>query len=439
VTTAGANIDEVSAVRTPDGVLHVAWSPGINDLATQLLASTISPSGAVGGATTLTSGWSGIGNPAIARRADGSLVVVAGAQRSLSTTDSIFNQALWSSMDGGGTWSLRPADIAAGSGPSDPVSLAFGPDGSTPFTTWANTFGTFVHRGTDASVPAVKLQSAAGWGGCCGYDPGIAFDQASQQLVVAWYSNGTGHSGVYAQRIDPSTAAPIGAPAQLPGSATQGGSLPPDERTELVARPGGGIYLADAGGYPSGTRALVWRFGSGAAMTVGTAPRQLQDAGVAADPKGRLWAFWVTTGGGVRLHARRSNPEVTRWGAEVVVNPPAGQSNVWKLGGNAQSGRLDLLGSFTVAGSAATWDTEVLPGLSLGAEGHRGATVTAMVTDAGQPVKGAVVRGFGHAATTNAAGVAHLSFGSGRRPRTVPLTAAKLGYTSAAGAVRVQG
>jgi hypothetical protein len=130
---------------------------------------------------------------------------------------------------------------------------------------------------------------------------------------------------------------------------------------------------------------------------------------------------------------------VTRWGAEVVVDTPAGQSNVWKLGGNAQSGRLDLLGSFTVAGSAATWDTQVLPGLTLRAEGHRGATVTATVTDAGQPVKGAVVKGSGHAATTNAAGVAQLSLVSGGRPRTVRLTAAKPEYTSAAEAVRVQG
>jgi hypothetical protein len=420
--TNGGITDEIYAVRTGDGVLHVVWAPSGSP--GQLLHTTVSPAGTVGGSTSIASGWAAIGNPAIVRATNGALVTVAGAQRSTSSSDPIQDQALWSSADSGTTWSLYPTDIATGSGAADPLSAAFGPDGSTLFTTWTTSAGVFVHRGTDASVPAVNLQQSAGWN-CCGYDPGIASDPAGGHLLVAWYSNATGHGGLAAQLIDPASAGAIGAPQLMPGSSQS----QPGERTQVVARPGSGIYLADGGGDPA-TRALIWRYGAAASTVVGSSRSGVDDVGVAADPTGRLWSFWRTGSGNTTLlHARRSNPAVTRWGAEVLLRAPAGETDIWKLDGNAQSSKLDLLGLFTVAGSVATWDTQVLPGLTISVKAHSGGKLTVTVTDAGQPVSGATVRAAGHSARANHQGVAKLNIGRVRSH--VLTTAAKAGYTSA--------
>lgn len=190
--------------------------------------------------------------------------------------------------------------------------MALGPDGTTPITSWPTTDGIFVHPGTLAVVPPSNLQTANGWN-CCGYDPGLALDPASQQPVIAWKSNASGHNGIYARQLNTTSAAPIGAPTLMPGSRTAGQSIQPDERAEIAARTGGGLYAA-AGGYPDTTRALVWRLGAGRSMTVGSDSHGLARVGIAGDPRGRLWAFWVSRDpGGDVLRVRRSNATVTRW------------------------------------------------------------------------------------------------------------------------------
>lgn len=428
-STPGGSTEEVSSAWTPDGTLHVVWAPAGEP--GSLFATTVSPTGGVGSASPIASGWAAIGNPSIARQPAGAVAVAAAAQRSTSSTDLIQNQAFWTSADSGAHWSLYPSDIAFGSGAADPVSLVFGPDGVSPWTTWATSAGVWLHHGTDPTVPNVNLAQAAGWN-CCGYDPGIAYDPAGNSLVVAWYSNATGHGGLAVQAINPLSGSPLGSPQLLPGSSSQ----QPGERTEIAARQGGGLYLADAGG-AAATRALVWRFGAPHAVTVGSNSGGVADVGVAADPSGRLWAFWVTSPGGTSvLHARRSNPSVTMWGAEVTTPAPAGEINTWKLDGAAQTGRLDLLGLFSIGSSTATWLRQVLPGLSLSARSGHSGKLTVTVTDAGQPVAGATVRAGGASAKTNHAGIAHLRVG-GRRPRTVTIVASKAGYTSARRSARL--
>lgn len=427
--TSGGNLEEVSAVRTPDGVLHVVWSPYTPGATTnELLYTTISPGGTVGSTSTLASGWASIDDPAIARRSDGALVVVANAMRSTNASDPILNQAMWTSTDDGATWTLYPTDTAYQVSGGDPVSLAFGPDGTTPFATW----DAIVHRGTDPMVGNVNLTESAGWN-CCAYWGGIAFAPATNQLVVTWYSNATGHYGLAAQQIDPSNAAPIGSPVVMPGST----QIATDERTQVVARHGGGIYAADANGYPTATRALIWRYGAPRSTVVGSASAGISAVGVAADPGGRLWAFWFARSGDTTLvYARRSDPSGAHWGAAVVMRPPGGESDAWKLDGNGQAGKLDLLGLFTVNGTVATWDTQVLPGLSVSAKADHGGKLTVKVTDAGQGVSGATVRADGRSAKTNHSGVAHLSLGS-HHPRSVKLSAVRSGYTTATARIRL--
>jgi hypothetical protein len=51
-----------------------------------------------------------------------------------------------------------------------------------------------------------------------GYDPGIA-SNAAGQAMLAWYSNATGHLGVYAQGVNPANGAPLGSAINMPGTA----------------------------------------------------------------------------------------------------------------------------------------------------------------------------------------------------------------------------
>lgn len=438
VTSPGDITDQAAMARTPDGILHVVWAPytsggGVN----QLLTDTITPTGHVGPTTTVQSGWLGIGNPEIAVRSDGSLVVVAGAERSESPTETIKEQALWTSADGGATWELYPSDIASGGGFAAPVGLALGPDGSTPFTSWTTTQGIFVHPGVLAAVPPENLQDATGWG-CCGYDPGLALDQAADKLVIAWYSNAAGHNGIYAQQLDTTSAAPLGAPELMPGSETGGKAVQPAERTQIAARVGGGLYVAVAGGYPVTTRALVWKVGTGSSMNVASDLHGLRQVGVAAGPAGRLWVFWVARGpGGDVIDVRRSNTSATRWSAVLSLRPPRGETSAWNLSGNAQGGGLDLLGGFTVNGSTATWDAQILPLLSVTPRVHHAGVLTVTVTDAGTAVGGATVRVDGRAAHTNHAGVARVNLGTGAEGRTFRVTASHSGYTTASATIHL--
>jgi hypothetical protein len=438
VTSRGDITDQAAMARTADGILHVVWAPytsggGVN----QLLTDTVTAQGRVGPTTTVQSGWVGIGNPQIAVRSDGALVVVAGAERSESPTETIKEQALWTSTDGGATWGLYPTDIANGGGFADSLGLALGPDGSTLFTSWTNTQGIFVHSGILAAVPPSNLQDANVWG-CCGYDSSLAVDGATHHLMIAWYSNATGHNGIYAQPLDPTSAAPSGAPELMPGSETGGQSVPPVERTEIASRVGGGLYVAVAGGYPDTTRALVWRVGSGSSMSVGSDPQGLTRVGVAAGPAGRLWVFWVAHGpGGDVIDVRRSNTSVTRWSAVLAVRPPRGESSAWNLSGNAQGGGLDLLGGFTVNGSTATWDAQILPLLTVTPRASRSDRLTVTVTDAGTAVGGATVRVDGRTAHTNPSGVARVNLDSGAAGRTFRVTASHAEYATGSATVHM--
>ena len=181
---------------------------------------------------------------------------------------------------------------------------------------------------------------------------------------------------------------PPGGPVLAPGSVASGGqAVNPDQRTSIVARGGGGLYVGYCGGYPTCTKALVWRVGTGAATVGGTGAR-VDDVHLAAGPNGRIWVTWND---GSKLYVRRSNKAVTKFGPVVRVNPPGGTRAIWKLTGEGSIGLLDLFASVSTPGSLATWQTQVRPPLRLTAVKTK-TKVTFTVTDAGDPVAGAKVK-----------------------------------------------
>lgn len=450
VTSAnGVNIDQVGLARTPDGKLHVASqrkTPG-HDVHEDLLHTVIDADGRVGPAQAIVSDWIGIGSPAIARAGDGSLLLVAGATSSLDP-GAIDSFGAWRSTDNGATWAQIPGEAALGGGFASPVSFAFGSDGATPFLTWGTTFGLFVHRGVSETEASGNFQTSNGFG-CCGYDPGIALDGATGQLVVAWYSNADNHEGVFAQAVDQATGNPSGAVERMPGSVTtyagSDNSSATLARTAVVSRPGKpGVFVGYTGNYPTTTQALVWRVGSRHSTVVGRRSSGIGHVALASDSAGRVWAVWS---GGTRIYARRSNVDATSWGPLVSVAVRRGTDTVFKLAANAQSGMVDVLAAFSPSstGDVQTWHTQLLPGLKLTAAptrlalGGRGTqAVTLKVTDAGVPVAGAKVTLAGKSATTGRAGTVTLAVGPFKKRANLVARVKKDDFVAGRTVVRVR-
>jgi hypothetical protein len=220
----------------------------------------------------------------------------------------------------------------------------------------------------------------------------------------------------------------LGAPQLAPKVLTGKSFLNPDHRVPLVARGGGGLFLAYCDGYPSCIHVRLWRVG-GRAIAVATG-RDIEDVNLARGPGGRLWVMWQDSG---RIRVIRTNKAATKAGAIVNVKPPPGTSALWDVFGEGSLGRLDLLAHVTARGGIATWHRQVLPGLSLKCFPKK-AGATCRVTDAGAPVAGAIVKIGRASVKTLSSGVASFTLEKG----SYTVTASKAGYTSATARARVK-
>ncbi len=444
VTTANTeNIEEVSAARTADGNLHVVWlrPDAANTANEDLMATTISPAGAVGPAQPVVSNWGAINQPALVTAPDGSLRVFFGGIRSTDPTDPQDGLESATAPAAGAPWTLTAGNASVtNSSYSGDASAAFAADG-TPLMTWAGTAGVFIHRGLDPA--ATEFEYEAALGGCCGYDPNLALDGASEQLWLAWFSNATGKDGVWVQGVAPASGGPIGGPMLMPGSQTAAGGAtnadPTGYRTSIVGRPGlAGVFVGYPGGYPTHTSALVWRIGTPSPTVLAQGSGGHEHVVLAAAPGGRLWALWSEQRGGrAVIVARRSNPQVTAWGAESVVAAPSGTMSTYALsaaGPPSALGPLDALGSFATGGGLATYHTLIVPALGISVSGsvsrRKGGKLTVTATDALTPLKGVHVVVGGHAASTSATGRATLAIGP-TGASTLTLVASDGGYVNA--------
>jgi hypothetical protein len=443
VTSAnGVNIDQIATVRTPDGRIHVIWHHHTSPSTDSLVQTVLAANGSVGAPQEIASGWAGVGDSVILRDSAGRLLVFSPATRGSSATDPLNSIEQWTSPDGGGTWALTPTPIANGAGFADPLGGALGPDGTTPFIAWTTTDGVFVHRGSDPPSTSTNLQQAAGFA-CCGYDPGVALDGSTGQVLVAWYALINQGNAVYARALDPKTNAPSGATMRMPGTLN---AVTPDQRIGLTGRPGTpGVYAAYNGGGASQNKVLLWRVGAGSATTLATSrSAELRDPAIAATPDGRLWVAWSASG---RIWARRSNPTVTKWGAVTSIPVRKGTGTVYKVALNASTGPLDVFGAFAPqSGSGVqTWHSQILPALTLTVSPKKlsvakGKQIAAKLTvsDAGAPVKGARVRLGKGSVNTNAKGVVKLKLGPLGRTTSFTLRVTKSGYAAASIRIHVR-
>jgi hypothetical protein len=297
------------------------------------------------------------------------------------------------------TWTLTGARVSSTqSAIPEGVGAGVTPDG-TPAFTYAYSFVVGYHAGLDSNQSDLDLLPDTK---CCGYWPDVAFE-ANGNGYVAWYSNVEGEVGTYVQQVTPT----LGTKQLVPESSTAGKAIAPSQRTPIVARTGGGVYVAYCSGYPTCMRVLVWKVGSTTPTEIATGT-DIESVTMSATPDGRLWVLWEDASAS-SLYASPTDDTAAEPGAPVPFAAPAGTDTVWHLTGAATDATVDVLASVTVrtptASELATWHTQVLPGLAVAVKSTKGRAAYT-VTDAGEPVAGAKIKAGRKTLTTDKVGKA---------------------------------
>jgi hypothetical protein len=295
------------------------------------------------------------------------------------------------------------------------------------------------HHGVDSHSPATTADGHTADTGNFAYNTGLGEDASTRSVWAVWYSNSgkPATNGVNAQRLFPSMGSLIHAPSSSKVSGGSSTSAAPDQDLPAVARPakaGGGVYTAYA--TPSDTSIAVWRIGAARPAFTIKAHFAIGQVSLGSGPKGRLWVFWRDGSG--QLSATRTNKAATRIGAIRSIAPPRGDT-AYRTAGDGSRGSLDLVSLFA-ASHGAMESAQVLPGLT--ASSHhawrRGHRYSVKVTDAGAPVKGAVVRFGHHKAHTNRRGVAHFRVSNGASPGRTVVRVGRKGYAGVHLKIRVK-
>jgi hypothetical protein len=413
--------------RTPDGVLHVV-SLRRSGATAELWHTSVAGDGHVLRSNPIVRGWRALANPELVTTPDGGLRVLFGGVRSASAGDANVGLNAATAPAAGGPWTLQPGRVApsADAARAD-VGAATAKDG-TPVTAWASASGLHYHVGVDPATADVSVALA----GCCAHDPEVAFDMATGQAYLGWFSSSPRKQGILVQAIG--ATRPSGPRFYAPGSARKkrADAVAPRQRTALSGRIGaGGVYLAYGVGFPSFRSIALLRVGAPRPTLRMQAPGATT-VGIAAAPQGRLWLFWKRGG---RLYATRTNRAANRLGAVRALAPPPGTKTLWHVQGDGSAGPLDLLVNARARGGTTLWHQQVLPQLSLQlvTTSQPDGTVryTFRVTDAGEPVANASVRFGAQILTTGVPGTVSLTT-SDHPPAAI---AAKAGY--APGTVRI--
>jgi hypothetical protein len=424
----GSNIDEPALARTPDGVLHLVWLRK-NGAHRDLVHRAVDTAGrALAPITPIVTDWASLQNPELLVTGEGGLRVFFSGVRGQAPGDP-YQGAVYAAdaTAEGDAWTLMEGGVSH--------SKSTGAPGCTlsregPFVAWAAGMHLAWHKGMRDNDPDTEVPTV----GCCPYDPSLATESTTGDVVLAWYSNVSRQNGLWAMTLAPSPSAP----AWVPGSATadHNSSLPPNQRVPIAARGGGGVYLAYCAGYPSCREVDLWRYESAAPTQVAPV-RNTRVVNIAAAPAGRLWVMWAD---GTRLYATRTNKAATRVGPTVSTSPPTGTQAVWKVKGEGSLGPLDLIVSAATGEGIAIWHTRLLPALSLAASPRSftagdTTTVVLQVTDAGDPVAGATISVGDQSGRTDSNGRYVVRYTTGVRPGTIPARAELAGYVPASASI----
>jgi hypothetical protein len=207
------------------------------------------------------------------------------------------------------------------------------------------------------------------------------------------------------------------------------GSLDTGERTAMVARNGGGVYLAYLNGYPSAKAVALWKIGSSSFLKV-PGSQGATNIDMSPAPSGRLWIAFDDEDD--NLHAVRTDTTAKHFGAVRTLKRPGSASTVYGISIEGTRARADLLFN----DSTRIWHQQLFAGLTLKAapgkwNGNNSVEVTFKVTDAGDSINNAKVKakwnGQQKTCTTGANGKCKLTFPKMGKDK-IKVTAKKSGY-----------
>jgi hypothetical protein len=427
LTPPDSNTVQVSAVRTPDNVLHVAYpepTGGGNGLA----VSSIMPNGTFGATATVVSGWTSVTPPTILSTGSQLHVYFAGNHGD-NTDDPLTGLDLATAGLDGAAWAVNPNRFDPLVAPAYQSDIAAVEPNGAPVEAYNGSEHLYVHAGLDPNGPFGEYQGQLQ--GCCGQDQNLAAD-TNGAVTLAWASDRPGKNGVLVQGVDPASGAPQGAPTTLSGS-NAGGFDKTSSRVSMLTRTGGGVYVTYPSGFPFHHKVIVWKVGGGQ-WTVAKDGNEHPDATLATTPDGRLWSVWSEkVNGSVNVvEARRTNKAATVWGAPVMVKPPHGVGDLNHVVANGQAGPVDVLATYTSASSdlARTYATQLLPGITFLVT-VKGAKVSVKTLDAGDALGGVKIAWGSHAKKTSKKGTVSFKVALQRHASKLTLTASKGGYTAA--------
>lgn len=431
-------LSEIAVARTGDGVLHAVYEQDLGSPSAYEHAG-INGSNTVVSRSNVLGTWEGlVSNPKLMTTAGGGLrLVFSGLQNTDSANFYAGGYAYDALSDASGAaWSLQPHALTrnssayAGYG-NGATQLSNG----TPVTASTLNSDMFVRAGAiettdstvvNASAPDAVFTSAS----CCRYDTTLV--NVGDTVWAAWYGNGSTVDtvGTFVQQVYP-TPGPV---LKAPGSSEGLDGSSADQSIAFVARPGGGAVVAYRMGYPTANKIGLWTVGSGSVTSV-KAPGANQVA-LSAAPSGRLWLAWSSEDDDV--YAARTSATGMRVGAVRELRSPSPGQTIWKVAVEGSLAQATVL--VNDDGTDSVWSRVVDPGLLVTAAPGRvrvgpRTPVTVKVTDAGDAVKGAKVKGGGDSCTTNAKGRCTLKVRPTRTGK-VTIVAKRPGYGAGSTKIR---
>lgn len=445
----GQNIDEPTTGRIGNN-LQVLWRGQLSPDRTSYYTAVVGLDGATTTpAREIISNWVAlISNPRLIRVNGQQFLAFSGLQSTTTGAPYTSGAEYAATSADGLTWSVSAGALSA----TTSAYVGVGNDAvdynGTPV--WVGDPGTSSgvnwHVGLSQVDPAPSgSDSTYRLAGCCAYNSAAAKDQVTGAVYTAFYSNSStpGENGIWTGQILPNQ----GTFTRAAGSATNyngtDSSIEPGQRVAMVARNGGGVYVAYKLGYPDVTGIRIMNVATGATLDVpGSAGASR--ISLSAGTGGRLWVAW--TAGGV-VKTSHTNTAVTAVGAVGNQGAPAGSQAIWKVAANSAAfspeladENVDLVAtSGSPDGQVNVWHTQALRTLGIEAQSRvaRNGTINVVVTDAGEPVAGARVKIAGDSATTDSQGRARLQ--APGRNRLYSITALKSGFAQGKAPIRVGG
>jgi hypothetical protein len=423
-----SNISEPGLYRTADGTLHVAITSNVANT-NQIDISHISASGALTGRSSAINGWASTTyDPDLVAGPGGGMRLVFGGQHTTVTGDP-YNEGyvyLASSDASGGTWTLASNTTPAIASPQGYGSYGTGvttlADGTLVSAYPLNATVTYQVGGN----PPQSFTHPA----CCVYDMSLVNDGGT--VWAAYYANGSSPAdqGVFVRTIYPT----LGPAIQAPGSVTNGSSLSPDQAVAMVARAGGGVYLAYLQGYPTAKNVALWKVGTPSPKKVKHS-KGADQVSLSAGVSGQLWLAF--NDGHNNVGVVHTNAAASELSPVQTVRTPKG-STIYDLGIAAGTGRGDVVFN----NGTAILHTQVFPGLGLKASPHslkagKPGKVTFTVTDAGAVVKGAKVKAKGKSCKTDKHGKCSITF-PGLPAKSFDVRATAGGYGDGSVSIKVK-